>query len=252
MSETDFHTWATWAEVVFAAIALVALAFVTAPYGRHDRPGWGPAISNRVGWVVMESPAVVLFLALFVQGRHASETVPVVLAALWLFHYGYRTAVFPFMIRTAGKRIVLAIVGMGFVFNVLNAYVISRWISHLGSYDSDWPTEGRFLVGVVLFIVGFVIHFTSDRALIRLRGPGETGYRVPRGRLFDQVTCPNYLGEMIEWAGFAVATWSFPGLAFAIFTVANVGPRAFANRRWYRRTFPDFPADRKALVPYLL
>ena len=90
MSETDFHTWATWAEVVFAAIALVALAFITAPYGRHDRPGWGPAISNRVGWVVMESPAVVLFLALFVQGRHASETVPVVLAALWLFHYGYR------------------------------------------------------------------------------------------------------------------------------------------------------------------
>ena len=135
------------------------------------------------------------------------------------------------------------------MFNVLNAYVISRWISHLGSYDSDWPTDGRFLVGVVLFIVGFVIHFTSDRALIRLRGPGETGYRVPRGRLFDQVTCPNYLGEMIEWAGFAVATWSFPGLAFAIFTVANVGPRAFANRRWCRRTFPDFPGRPQGFDP---
>jgi protein-S-isoprenylcysteine O-methyltransferase Ste14 len=65
------------------------------------------------------------------------------------------------------------------------------------------------------------------------------------------VTCPNYLGEIIEWLGFALATWSLAGLAFALYTAANLGPRALANHRWYRERFPDYPERRKALVPFL-
>ena len=57
---------------------------------------------------------------------------------------------------------------------------------------------------------------------------------------------------MVEWSGWAVATWSLAGLAFALYTVANLAPRAMANHRWYRETFPDYPSDRRALVPYVL
>jgi len=88
--------------------------------------------------------------------------------------------------------------------------------------------------------------------LLNLRKPGETGYKVPRGWLYEYVTCPNYLGEIIEWLGFALATWSLPGLAFALYTAANVGPRAFAHHRWYRERFPDYPKHRKVLIPFLL
>ena len=63
------------------------------------------------------------------------------------------------------------------------------------------------------------------------------------------MACPNYLGEIIEWAGFAIATWSLPGLAFALMTAANLVPRAGANWLWYRRTFPEYPPERKALIP---
>jgi hypothetical protein len=87
--------------------------------------------------------------------------------------------------------------------------------------------------------------------LIALRKPGETGYRIPNGWLFDRITSPNYFGEIVEWFGYALATWSPAGLAFALFTAANIGPRAFANRRWYRATFPEYPADRKALIPFV-
>ena len=69
--------------------------------------------------------------------------------------------------------------------------------------------------------------------------------------VFSRWRHPNYLGEILEWTGWAIACWSLAGLSFAVFTFANLAPRALANRRWYVETFPDFPRARKALVPYL-
>ena len=252
MNEATLHSWATWVEVILSGGVVVLLLFVTAPYGRHDRPGWGPTIPNALGWVLMESPAVVLFAVIFLAGDHAAETVPLVFGALWMFHYVQRTFVFPLRVRTSGKQMALVIVGMAFVFNTLNAYVVARWISHLGAYSTSWLQDPRFILGVGVFAVGYLINHRADHVLIHLRAPGETAYRIPRGGLFEHVACPNYLGEIIEWFGFALATWSLAGLAFALFTAANVGPRAFSNRRWYRETFPDYPPERKALIPFVM
>ena len=52
---------------------------------------------------------------------------------------------------------------------------------------------------------------------------------------------PNYLGEIVEWTGWALATWSLAGLAFAVYTAANLAPRAVANHDWYLSTFDDYP-----------
>ncbi|HDP80029.1 MAG TPA: DUF1295 domain-containing protein, partial [Spirochaetes bacterium] len=91
----------------------------------------------------------------------------------------------------------------------------------------------------------------ADHVLKNLRSPGETGYRIPAGGLYRFVSCPNYFGEILEWTGWALATWSLPGLAFALFTMANLVPRARAHHRWYHETFPDYPAERKRVIPFL-
>jgi protein-S-isoprenylcysteine O-methyltransferase Ste14 len=96
-----------------------------------------------------------------------------------------------------------------------------------------------------------VIHIQSDELLRNLRNTSGSGYKIPRGTLFKYVSCPNYLGEIIEWFGWALLTWSWAGLAFALFTVANLAPRALANHRWYQKQFPSYPPDRKALAPFL-
>lgn len=251
MTESTLHTAAIWTEIGLACATLVALLFVTAPYGRHARPGWGPTIPSRVGWLLMESPAVILFAAIYALGSAAWEVVPLVLGSLWMFHYIHRTLVFPFRVREKGNRMPLVIAAMAFVFNTLNVYVVARWISHFGDYQTSWLWDPRFLIGVGIFAIGSGINHRADTTLIGLRKPGETGYTIPNGWLFDRITSPNYFGEIVEWTGFAIATWSTAGLAFAVFTAANVGPRAFANRRWYRATFPEYPAERKALIPFL-
>jgi steroid 5-alpha reductase family enzyme len=108
------------------------------------------------------------------------------------------------------------------------------------------------LIGSALFLAGFVINYRSDAILMALRGPGESGYKIPRGGLFRWLSCPNYFGEILEWSGWAIATWSVPGLAFALWGAANLVPRARATHRFYRETFPDYPKERRALVPGLL
>ncbi len=251
MLDQALHTNLTYLQFVLAAITALSLVFITAPYGRHERKGWGPTIPNRWGWVLMESPAVLAFLAFFALGENRTEVVPLVLLGLWQFHYIQRTFIFPFLLRTSGKRMPVFVAMMGFTFNLLNAYINATWLSHFGAYTMAWLTDPRFIIGVVVFGAGFYINRKADRMLMNLREPGESGYKIPRGWLYERISCPNYFGEIVEWIGFAIATWSLPGLAFAAYTAANVAPRAFQHHRWYKETFDDYPKQRKALIPFV-
>jgi protein-S-isoprenylcysteine O-methyltransferase Ste14 len=134
----------------------------------------------------------------------------------------------------------------------MNGYLNGRYLyTFSGGYGNQWLTDPRFIIGILVFILGYVINRQSDQVLKSLRGPGETGYRIPWGGCYRWISCPNYAGEMIIWAGWAIATWSLPGLAFAFWTAANLVPRARAHHAWYQTTFPDYPMERKALLPGL-
>lgn len=239
-----------WLEIALAAITFLALLFIVAPYGRHGRGGWGPTVPARLGWIVMESPAVYLFLAFYLLGDHRGELVPLLLLGLWQLHYVNRSIVTP-LLTPSGARMPVVVMLLAMGFNLLNAWINARWISHLGEYGIGWLSDPRFVIGLAVFAGGFALNVHSDAVLRRLRREGE-GYRVPQRGAFRWVSSPNYLGEIIEWIGWAVLTWSPAGLAFALYTFANLAPRAMANHRWYRATFPDYPAERRALVPYLV
>jgi protein-S-isoprenylcysteine O-methyltransferase Ste14 len=252
IAELQVHFWLVLLTFAFAFQTFVLLLWINAPYGRFTRSGWGPTISTRSAWVLLESPAVVVFAAIYFAGDHAYELVPLVLLGIWQFHYLVRTFIFPFRIRETGKRIPVLIVVLAILFNVLNAYINARWISHLGEYPVTWLTSTPFLAGLSIFIVGWIINQHADLTLFRLRKPGETHYSIPEGGMYQQVSCPNYLGEILEWTGWAIATWSLAGAAFAVFTMANLLPRALATHRWYRDKFPDYPKTRRAVIPYLI
>lgn len=252
MQESELHRAATIVEIGLALVTFGALWFFVAPYGRHARTGFGPAVPQRLAWVIMEAPAVFAFAGLYAMGARAGEVAPLCMLALWMLHYLQRTFVFPFRIRASGKTTPLLVVLSAVVFNLLNAYVNARWVSHFALYPRSWLSSPSFLLGASLFVVGFALNLSSDAILFRLRRDGETGYQLPRAGLFRFVSCPNYLGEMVEWAGWALLTWSLSGFAFALYTAANLVPRAIAHHRWYRARFPDYPAERRALIPFVL
>lgn len=62
----------------------------------------------------------------------------------------------------------------------------------------------------------------------------------------------NFLGEIIEWIGFAVTVGGLPAISFAVWTASNIGPRAVAHHQWYQNKFGDkYPKNRKALIPFI-
>ena len=253
MPEDTLHFYLTLVELGAAVPTVALLLWVSAPYGRHTRGGWGPTVPNRVGWILMELPVCVGFAGIYLLGTHRFETVPLVLLLVWQLHYFHRTFIFPFRLRAKGKRMPFAIPAIAIVFNSLNAYVNARWISHIGTYGIEWLSDPRFVIGTLVFLTGLAINLHADTVLIHLRKPGETGYKIPKGGLYRYITCPNYFGEILEWIGWAILTWSLAGAAFAVYTIANLAPRAFTNHRWYLEKFGDeYPKERKALVPFLL
>jgi steroid 5-alpha-reductase/3-oxo-5-alpha-steroid 4-dehydrogenase 1 len=199
----------------------------------------------------MELPACVLWAVIYAFGSNALTAAPLALFAIWQLHYVNRTFIFPFRIKAEGKTTPVSIVLTAIVFNTLNAYINARWVSELGSYPTSWLADPRFLAGAATFLAGFAINQHADWVLMNLRKPGETGYKIPHGGLYRFVTCPNYFGEILEWTGFAIASWSLPGLAFALYTFANLAPRAVSHHAWYREKFPDYPSGRKALIPFV-
>ena len=235
-----------------AAVVFIFLLFLSAPYGRHFRKGWGLTFPSWMAWLIMESPSFLVILAFFLLNiRHASPPA-VFLFLLWEAHYLYRTFIYPFLIRgEAKKKFPILLVVMAIAFNSLNATVNGSWLFVQWPYALSWIHDPRFILGSLLFICGFVIHSWADRRLRLLRQPGETGYKVPRGGLFELISCPNYFGEILQWFGFALAAWSWAGLSFAVFTLANIGPRAISNHRWYLRTFARYPKKRKAIIPFV-
>ena len=248
----EIHSLIVWLIFGMAAVTFVMVVFITAPYGRHMSDGWGPSISARTGWLLMETPPVLVFFGFYSMGQFRAETIPLIFLFLWQTHYIYRAYVFPFKTRHSGKHMPVLVLLLALIFNSLNAYINARWISHFGQYSVEWLTDPRFIIGVVVFFSGMFINRQSDNILINLRKPGESGYKIPEGGLYRFVSCPNYLGELLEWLGWAIATWSLAGLAFAIYTAANLAPRAVTNHKWYQAKFPDYPESRRALIPFVI
>ncbi len=253
MTEMTFYNWFVVGWMALAAVTFVALFFITAPYGRFTRSGWGPRISARVGWILMESPVLVTFLVLFGISDRESNIVCLVFVAIFAAHYVHRALIYPFRVRSSRPSITIPVILMGALFNVGNGYLNGRYLFTLGpELTTSWLADPRFVIGVLLFISGYSLNQYADRVLIGLRTDGDQGYKLPRGGLFERVSCPNYLGEMLEWAGWALACWNFGALAFFVWTVANLVPRAIKTHRWYKDTFPEYPERRKALLPFVV
>ena len=239
--------------IAFGIVLLPVLLSITAPYGRHARKGWGPMIPNRLGWIIMELPTLVLFIVFFLTGPNPVNIVSMIFFLLYTLHYSNRAILFPLRTRTSKKFMPLLIVVFAIFFNLINGSINGYYFGTVsGGYAIEWLYDIRFILGGLLFLTGMAINIRSDNVLLALRESSKNGYSIPKGGLFTYISCPNFFGEILEWSGFAIMTWSPAAFAFAVWTVVNLVPRAIDHHRWYRDKFPDYPEKRKAVIPFLV
>ena len=243
------------AMTIAAAIVFFALYFIDAGYGMMYTKRWGPAIDNRLGWVIMESPVFFAMCLLWWCSDRRADTVPLIFFILFQLHYFQRSFIFPLLIKGKSKM-PLAIILSGITFNLLNALMQGGWIFYVspaGTYTPDWLYSPQFIAGIIIFFSGIAINLNSDNIIRHLRRPGDTKHYIPRGGMFRYVSSANYFGEFMEWVGFAVLTWSAAGAVFAIWTFANLAPRAARIHRRYSQEFGE-QFDRlhlKRIIPFI-
>ena len=240
--------------LVWAAVALVvffSLFYKTAPYGRYHKHSSSFKLPSRLGWIVMESPTVIGILLLLFIFQKSIGYVEVILCIVWLIHYIHRSFIWPFRAKLTKKKMNISIVCMAFLFNVVNVSIQGIWIFILGEYAEEWLKSPIFIIGLFLFLTGMYINIRSDNILMNLREENGDGYHTPKGFLFKYISCPNYLGELIEWLGWAVLTLSPSGFLFLCWTFANLVPRAKSNHEWSKANITNYPDNRKSIFPFI-
>ncbi|MBE6338748.1 MAG: DUF1295 domain-containing protein [Lentimicrobiaceae bacterium] len=240
---------------IIAVIVFIALYFVTAGYGVFYNKKWGPSIPNKIGWVLMESPVFIAMILLCVFSERSTNVVCLIFLILFEIHYFQRSFIFPFLIR--GKSVMpLSVILMGVVFNTLNALMQGGWIFYVAPenmYEISWLTTPQFIIGTLFFFVGMIINIHSDYIIRHLRKPGDTKHYLPKKGMFKYVTSANYFGEFVEWCGFAILTWSLAGAVFALWTFANLAPRAAKIYDNYKKEFGNELDTKKVkrILPFI-
>lgn len=244
-----------------AVIVFVALFYFKAGYGYLSTSKWGPKISNKAAWVIMEAPAFIFLLYYTLRFAASgvetgnSRIVLYIMAGLFLLHYFQRSFIFPFLMRGKSKMPIVIML-MGLTFNTLNAYLIGGWLygqAPAGMYGTHWLWSPQFIIGAVVFFTGMAINLHSDHIIRNLRKPGDTKHYIPRKGLYKYVTSANYFGEFTEWVGYAILTWSPAGLLFAAWTFANLAPRAKSLTAKYEEEFgKEYKClNKKHIIPFI-
>jgi len=237
----DYFSVFLWGMIAVAIVVFVVLFFVDAGYGIFTSSKWGYAVPNKLGWVLMEAPVVVILLLFWTFSDRKTMLTPAIFLIFMQIHYIHRAFIFPFLMRGKSKM-PLSIMFMGIFFNLLNTFMQGYWIfyhSPQNMYSNAWLQTPQFIIGTCLFFTGLIINMDSDRRIRNLRKNGDTKHYLPHGGMYNYVTSANYFGELIEWVGFAIATWSMAGLVFVIWSFANLVPRANAIYKNYNQKFTD-------------
>ncbi|KAH0829165.1 3-oxo-5-alpha-steroid 4-dehydrogenase-domain-containing protein [Lanmaoa asiatica] len=211
--------------------------------------------------------------------------VQLFLASLFLLHYANRALISP--LRTPSRsKAHISVPLSGIAFNIVNGTLMGTYLrSHTAAgFLAHAAARPAFWAGTALWALGLFGNVLHDEILLNIRrnakakgkaraksdddnprGKRKEHYGIPHGYLYAYVSYPNYLCEWVEWFGFALAAAPFPSVTSLGALVSSVQPpwifffseiflmipRAYRGHRWYLDNFPDYPKDRKVVIPHV-
>lgn len=247
----------------FLLTLVILLSGVEAPYGRYNQAGDTAErsalmraiaacnLNAKLAWILQECPTLIAAAICWATGSAECKSSfgNILLMFCFVLHYTNRSIIYPLRMK-GSKPTPLPLMLMALIFCAVNGYLQCRSLTRFLIIPADAVS---LYVGVVIWGLGLYINHDADHILRNLRKPGETGYKIPHGGMFNYVSGANFFGEILEWCGFAIAMGgALPGVTFAWCTATNIGPRAIAHHKWYLQKFKDeYPKDRKALIPFV-
>ena len=257
--------------VLFAPLITDWTCRYAARYSKFRTTG---GIDSRLGWFIAYTlPAIVSY---FFCARYLGQAS---LGQWALFlaitgHFVKRVLEALFVHRYSGTIDLVSVYSIAVYYSFITA--TAGYLHGLTIYAPDW----FFYLGLGLFLVGEAGNFWHHRLLARLRlvppptkmplkqarsgrsQPGQRSpaaprpleskrYFIPRGGLFRLVTCPHYLFEIVAWLGVAVMSRHLFMYVAVVAVAAYLAQRAWKTQVWYREHSPEYPKERKILLPFI-
>ena len=246
-------TYLLWVMSFLAIVVFICLYFITAGYGQFRTKRWGYCIDNRVAWFLMEAPVFFVMLIIWCRAGFPFHLPELILLCLFLVHYFQRSFVFPSLMK-GHSRMPLSIMMIGIIFNVINGIMQGGGLFWFPIPDytqgASYLLRWNAIVGIIVFLFGMIVNCHSDYVIRHLRQPGDTRHYLPKAGFYRYVTSANYFGELVEWIGFAIAAANPAAWVFALWTGANLIPRAHAIHRKYHEEFGDEAVGtRRRIIP---
>jgi very-long-chain enoyl-CoA reductase len=200
--------------------------------------------------------ALLVFVAVAgvrVSTSTASVSIAVAIAgALWCLHFARRAAESA-AVHRYGKRLVP-------ITDVVIEYVYYWGFAAWNAFSLTSPSyraANAVLValGIGVFALAELGNAKAHRMLRDLRPSGSARRAIPRGFLFERVSCPHYLFEISSWVGFALVAQTWAALAFLVVGAGILASWAHTRHLAYRKDFDGrdgrelYPAERRALIP---
>ncbi|CAG7720750.1 unnamed protein product, partial [Allacma fusca] len=238
-------------------LSTVLFLFITFPYGRYAQrfklsgimiPGQLPF---RILGINFLQP---LFLMVFTSCK-TFQGLNVVCVSLYAIHYFHRSVIYTKWFPTAASMPVETGVAMIFF---CSAHVFCNLYDLMN--DHVVLVHSTTVLGLSLFGFGFLMNVYHDFLLSKLKlnqrknssGSG-TKYALPVGGLFEIVSTPNFLGEIIEWWGMALVTRGYLQVLFAVSASVILLSRGWRHHKFYKELFGSkYPKNRTAVIPFVL
>mmetsp|Transcript_25782 Transcript_25782/g.56172 ORF Transcript_25782/g.56172 Transcript_25782/m.56172 type:complete len:308 (+) Transcript_25782:189-1112(+) len=99
------------------------------------------------------------------------------------------------------------------------------------------PSELQSKVALGLAVLAQLANLRCHIILANLRAPGDKGYKIPRGFLFNFITCANYTAEIWGWILFSVATQALPAAIFTLMGAGQMAQWALQKHKRLRKIF---------------
>lgn len=91
LDEEQLVNFCAWFVFATGVVSIISAFFITTPYGRYSREGWGFGVNARLAWLLQESPSFIVPFSLLWLGdsRMLFRTLQPNMAVLSMFliHY---------------------------------------------------------------------------------------------------------------------------------------------------------------------
>ncbi|KAI3981225.1 hypothetical protein MKX01_041364, partial [Papaver californicum] len=176
-----------------------------------------------------------LYQYLGFKGERRIHPVQIYAMYCWCFHYFKRIMETFFVHRFSHATSPLSNVFRNCAYYWSFGSYIAYYVNHpLYTPVGDLQMKIGFGFALVCQLSNFYCHIL----LRNLRSPdGKGGYQIPRGFLFNLVTCANYTTEIYQWIGFNIATQTVAGYVFAAVAAFIMTNWALAKHRRLKKLF---------------